>query len=161
MIPDYKFYHGAVVTEILQCLREPISLEEINEEGRLGSYVLNGNIGIQIKHSTQRLGPWQFTFTRNNLEELGILISLRREVFVAFVCFVDGIATLSAREILDLIAPGQTEQAWVRIDRRRGGWYSVSGAMGPLARKKPKGVQMIVDAVREIGLLPRSIVTAP
>jgi hypothetical protein len=70
MIPEYKFYHGAVLADLIDRSNRPIQIDELDEPGRLLNYALNGDIGIQIKYSSARLGPWSFTFSPSNIEDL-------------------------------------------------------------------------------------------
>ena len=66
MTSDYKLYQGAVFTELLDEIEKPLAIRVMREEGRLGSYVINNNVGLYIKHSAVRMSPWQFTFTKAN-----------------------------------------------------------------------------------------------
>lgn len=145
MIPDYKLYHGAVLAEIIDRHTRAVTIGELVEEGRLSSYILNGKVGLQIKHSTQRLHPWQFTFTKSNMRELLDLQQNYEAVFIALVCHTDGMVCLTLDELTEVLVAGESEQAWVRVDRRKGEWYSVSGGGGDLPSKKPKGVDLIVS----------------
>ena len=147
MIPDYKLYHGAVLAEIVDVSTIPVTFGELLEDGRLTSYTVNETVGVHIKHSTQRLHPWQFTFTGQNLTELMALRLRFKDVFVVFVCHTDGMVCLSLAELSSIIEPGGNDQAWVRIDRRKGEWYSVSGVAGELTNKKPKGVGSLLEVI--------------
>ena len=144
MIPEYKLYHGAAIAELVHELLSPVSIDELNESGRLSSYVLNSRVGLQIKHSTQRLTPWSFTFTPYNMSELLALRARFDAVFVVFVCETQGMACLSIEELLSVSDVGQSEQVWIRIERRRGKWFQVHGANGPLSTKKPNGLDQLV-----------------
>lgn len=148
MIPDYKLYHGAVLAELVHELTEPVSIDELSEEGRLSSYILNGSIGVHIKHSAQRLHPWQFTFTKQNLIELGQLRSRYSAVFIILVCCTDGMVCINLDEAASLLKIGDSEQAWLRVDRRRRKWYEVTGSGGDLGSKLPSGLDSLVRAIQ-------------
>lgn len=147
MIPEYKLYHGAVLAELVHRCDKSILIDELIEEGRLTSYILDNRIGLQIKHSTQRLHPWQFTFTKSNIIELLALQQKYSDVYIAFVCHTDGIACLSVDEVSSVITTGENDQAWIRIDRRKGEWYGVSGGAGELPNKKPNGIDVILQTL--------------
>lgn len=147
MIPEYKLYHGAVLAELIHAIETPVTLEELTEEGRLSSYVLNKCVGLQIKHSSQRLHPWPFTFTKSNLMELMTLRAAHPSVFVVLVCHTDGMVCVSLEELLDLLKIGGSEQAWVRVDRRKGKWYSLDGAGAVIPRKKPNGLDALIESL--------------
>lgn len=144
MIPEYKLYHGAVLAELVHDLNVPVSIDELSEAGRLSSYVLNGRVGLQIKHSSQRLHPWAFTFTRQNFAELLTLRKTCDQVYLVLVCHTDGMVCLTLEEVAALITVADSDQAWLRIQRRRGQWYSVNGS-GSLPIKRPKGLAALVD----------------
>lgn len=147
MIPEYKLYHGAVLAEIVHRRVGDVAIRDLHEEGRPSSYMLNGRVGLQIKHASQRLRPWPFVFTRANLADLHALRTVVPAVFCVFVCHTDGMACVSLDELLEVLVAGESDQAWVRLDRRKGEWYRVSGGKGDLAAKKPNGVDAILEAI--------------
>ena len=144
MIPEYKLYHGAVLAELVHSYPNAVSIDELVEEGRLTSYVLDNRIGLQIKHSSKRLNPWQFTFTPANYREIGFLQISHRNSFIVLVCHTDGMVCLTADEVISLLAFGESAQGWIRVSRRRNEWYSVSGGAAELPRKKPEGLDPII-----------------
>lgn len=151
MIPEYKFFHGAVLAEIVHILDRPVSIDELFEEGRLSSYVLDGRVGLYVKHSAVRLHPWQFTFTKQNFAELLALRERIEKVFLVLVCNTDGMVCLRMEELMGLIGASASEQSGIRIDRRRGQWYSVYGGRTELPEKRPKGVEIILSELRTCG----------
>lgn len=147
MIADYKFYHGAVLAELVNEKTGPLTVDELIEEGRLSSYVLDSSVGLQIKHCTNRLRPWQFTFTKANLLQLLSLQQSYKDVFIVLVCHDDGMVTLTLEEATEILATGESEQAWIRVDRRKNEWYGVAGGAAELSGKRPQGIQRIVQAL--------------
>lgn len=158
MIADYKLYHGAVLAEIVKKAHRPVSINELGEEGRLSSYILDGWVGIQVKHSTQRLYPWAFTFTKANLVEILTLRETCPSVYIVLVCRTDGMVCLMLEELLEILSIGESEQAWIKVDRRKGKWYSLTGAASTLTRKKPKGVDPVVDVLQFRSASPKNII---
>lgn len=145
MIAEYKLCHGAVLAEIVHCLDRPVMIDELEEGGRLSSYILNGKFGLQIKHSTQRLSPWLFTFTNANMLELLDLRDRCEEVYIVFVGSHLGMVCLTIEEMLEIGDPGDSGQLWIRIARSRGKWFSVFGAKGQMGAKKPNGLDCLLD----------------
>lgn len=143
MIPEYKLYHGAVLAELVDTLTRKVAIDELAEDGRLTSYVLDDCVGLHVKHSTKKMGPWQFTFTQANIHELGLLQMTHRASFVVLVCHTDGMVCLSIDEVLELLGL-QMDQPWIRVSRHRGEWYSVNGAAAEAPRKRPEGLGPIV-----------------
>lgn len=147
MIPEYKLYHGAVLAELVDISPRALSIDELREDGRLTSYVLDNRVGMQIKHSSARLRPWQFTFTKPNVVELGLLQFSHPDTYIVFVCHLDGLVCLTVEEVMSLLVFGASDQGWIRISRRRGEWYTVSGAAAELPRKKPEGIECILHCL--------------
>lgn len=145
MIADYKFYHGVVLAELVNLKAGPLSIDELSEVGRLSAYILDGVVGVQIKHSTNRLRPWQFTFTTANLVQLRALEKSYPAVFIVLVCRNDGILTLTLEEAAQILTGGHSDQAWIRVDRKKNEWYSVNGSVSELVGKRPQGVQKIIQ----------------
>jgi hypothetical protein len=147
MTAEYKFYHGAVLAELVNLKNGALAIDELNEDGRLSSYILDGKVGLQIKHCANRLHPWQFTFTKANLVQLLTLQQSYQNVFVVLVCHDDGMVTLNLEEITEVLAAGESEQAWIRVDRKKNEWYSIHGGAAELPGKRPQGLQKIVQAL--------------
>jgi hypothetical protein len=147
MIPEYKFYHGAVLAELVHRCAIPMQIDELHEVGRLSSYVLDSRVGVQIKHSRARLRPWHFTFTKLNISELQDLCHSFARVYVVLVCNTDGMVCLDIEEFLATLGSGESDQGWIRVDRPRGKWYEVSGGKTTVAKKLPRGIEPILQAL--------------
>ncbi|MER8408924.1 hypothetical protein NKH16_30435 [Mesorhizobium sp. M1307] len=143
------------MAEIVHQCTVPIQIDELHEEGRLSSYILESRIGMQIKHSTQRLHPWSFTFTKRNVQELVDLRAIFSKVYVVLVCRTDGMLCIDLPEFIQLLAVGDSEQAWLRVDRRKGKWYEVNGSKTQGPRKYPKGIDALMDALGFQGAVER------
>jgi len=148
MTSDYKLYQGAVFAELLDEVDQSLSIRAVREEGRLGAYIIDARVGLYIKHSAVRMSPWQFTFSKANALALMELRRQAPKVFIVFVCWLDGMLCTTLDELTEILGAGVSEQAWVRIDRGKKKWYSVSGAAGDLAYKKPQGLSLLTDALK-------------
>lgn len=146
MIPEYKLYHGAALAELIDAAHGPVTIDELLEDGRLRSYVINGSIGLQIKHSTSRMSPWLFTFTRSNTLDLLELARRYKDVFIVLVCWVDGFVCLTLNETLALIEARESDQVWIKAQRRKNEWYTVSGS-ALSERKKPQGLGQLIERI--------------
>jgi hypothetical protein len=145
VIASYKFYQGVVLCELVDLAGEAITIDELKEDGRLSSYILNNRAGLHIKHSTARMTPWGFTISRDNVEEFFELRQRYNEVFIALVCHTDGIVTLTLKELVSLITEGIAGQAWVRVERRPNKQYTIVGNKSSLAYKKKRGLSDIIN----------------
>ncbi len=148
MTSDYKLYQGAVFAELLDEVDKPLSIRAVREEGRLGAYIIDDRVGLFIKHSAVRMSPWQFTFSKANALVLMELRTRAPKVFVVFVCWLDGMMCASLDELTETLGAGVSDQAWVRVERRRNKWYSVSGGAGNLSYKKPQGLTLLTEALQ-------------
>lgn len=128
--------------------REPIQLGVADLAGRVDAYYIGG-AAFQIKHSSKRLPPWQFTYLPENLGELAELRRACNPVWAFLVCGDDGVVGLSLDELTSIAEGGAGGVAWIRITRSRHSMYRVAGAAGELPRAKARGVQAFVAALLE------------
>src|SRR5690348_8284589 len=94
MFDDYAVYQGVALREVIVTSQSPVTIRPYCRSGRLTAYVLDESVGIFIKHSAQRLPPWQFTFHAEQLEDVHTLYRAFPASFVTFVCGLDGVVTL-------------------------------------------------------------------
>jgi hypothetical protein len=144
-VAEYKRYHGLVLAELVQQMDRPVMIHELSESGRLSSYLIDDRVGLYVKHSTNRMGPWQFTFTASNLAELNELQGRTNRVFITLVCGTEGLVTLSIAEFMGLVVVLNCKQAWVRASKRPGRWFGLSGSMGGPLLKRPSGLHALLD----------------
>lgn len=152
MIAEYERYHGVVLWELIAKASAPLSIEARDRTGRLNSFVLNGQTGLHIKHSSKRLAPWQFTFNDDNWREFEGLCGECVSVWVALVCGSDGVICLSATELRTVTQVEAGAVRFVRVDRDRATMYRVFGNDGRLNSAKARGVSPILtDALAVTG----------
>jgi hypothetical protein len=145
---DFEASQGLVLRAIIVGATPPISVEPFNRHGRLDAFVFDRKVGVFIKYSTKRLTPWPFTF---HIEQVSELLDLETEystAFVVFVCGVDGLVTIDMATLHDLVSFKESEQAWLRIERKPRTLYSLSGNRAELTNKVPRGVVPIIGALR-------------
>jgi hypothetical protein len=147
MIAEYKLYHGAVLADIVDRAPFPVAFSEVQEEGRLLNYVLNGRVALQIKFATQKLHPWHFSFLPGHLDALRDLSALYDSTFVALVCRTDGIIMLNAQDMLNLQGTQLQSQGWLRVDRRKRQMYRLYGPTGEFPRRLASTTEPIVAAL--------------
>ena len=145
MIAELDRYHGIVLRQIVLAQPGRVSLGLADISGRKDAFYLN-DAAFQVKHSSKRLPPWQFTYGPDNLTELAELGATCAPVWVFLVCGGDGVVGLSLEELQSIIKPGVGGVAWVRVSRGRNAMYRVCGAAGELPRAKSRGVQGFVSA---------------
>jgi len=139
MIPEYRLFHGAAICALIDQSPFGLAISHLGADGRLGFYILNQRVGIYVKHSTARLTPWQFSFSGQNVEQFRDLRSRCAATFVALVCGWNGIVCLELSELKVIAAIDDDEQPWIRVARRPGSMFGVSGDLGTLKAKKRDG----------------------
>lgn len=147
MIPDYKLYHGAVLADILTMHGGTVSVRPLEEGGRLLNYVLNEQVGLQVKYATQRLRPWPFSFSASHVASLSTLASTYKASFVVLVCHKDGMAAISAVDVIACLEPS-AEQGWLRVERKKHEMYRVHGPAGEFPGKFKTTVEPVVEALK-------------
>jgi hypothetical protein len=146
MIPEVDRYQGVVFRQILLATNAPVRIGVADLCGRVDTFSIE-DAAFQIKHSSKRLSPWQFTYTAENLAELKSLNESFRPVWVFLVCGIDGVVGLSFEELTSMAELGECGAAWVRVKRSRHSMYRVSGAVSGLDRAKPRGVEQFLGEV--------------
>jgi hypothetical protein len=150
MVAEYQYYHGAVLHELVLQIGGAVTIESRDIHGRPDAYLVQGRIGLLIKHSAKRLTPWTFTFRPEHLLEVQSLCSQSASVFTCLVCADDGIACVPIQSLIAVLDSSGSEQAWIRVERRPGAMYRVSGAKGETRYKLARGVDAIVDALKQV-----------
>jgi hypothetical protein len=147
MISEYKLYHGAVLSELVSRCTSGVAIRTYEDTGRNLNYIVSDSIGLQIRHATQRLHPWPFTFTKAQLQTLVEMRSKFRLAFLVLVCHTDGILCLPADNALAALNAAAGDQSWLRADRRKGEWYRLYGPTGEFSSRFASGIEAIVEAI--------------
>jgi hypothetical protein len=148
MLDEYEFYQGAVLRQLVVGSNLSISFRPFVRAGRIGAFVINGIVGLYVKHSSKRMSPWRFSFTIDQAADLLDLEAKFVDSFVVFVCETDGLVTISVADLHEIVDFQQTANAWVSISRPPRAQYSISGNKGELDKKKSRGVQLVLDAMQ-------------
>lgn len=134
MINEFEFFHGLVFARILHATSRPISVEKFRLDSN-ASYVLDGTIGLYIKHSAKRMTPWKFTFKKEHKNEIDLLSVKFKNVFIILVCNNDGIACISYSELNRILNNQCDPIEWISVNRHKREMYSIKGSNGELDYK--------------------------
>lgn len=148
MLDDYEFYQGVVLRRLVIETDYSTSFRPFVREGRMNAFVVNGRIGVYMKHSSKRMSPWRFTFT---IEQAADLLDLEHKFpdsFVVFVCGTDGLVTLSFADLHTIVSFEESENAWVSISRPPRNQYEVAGNRGELKYKVSRGIGVIPETLK-------------
>jgi len=147
MIPEYQFYHGALLHELIVEAAGELRIALRDFHGRPDAFVINGEVGILIKHSTARLTPWLFSFAKDHLLELRALREETRVCYAVLICDEDGFVCVRDSDLIAILASANAEAVSVRVDRRPRKMYRVSSSGNALDRKVAKGVGEIMAEI--------------
>ena len=144
MISDLERYQGVALRQILISAGRVVNIGTANETGRVDCFSIE-KTAFQIKYSTKRLSPWQFSFTVDQMREIVALLKKFNSAWMLLVCGVDGIVSLSAREFLSISESRPGGVCSVRVSRSKNSMYRVSGNARELPFAKSRGVDELVD----------------
>jgi hypothetical protein len=148
MISEAAQYHGVVLRQLVVSSDHPVTIALADSHGRPDCFRIN-RAAIQIKYSTRRLSPWQFSFTIEQLQEMESLAKSYRPVWLMLVCGVDGIVALSSQEFVQITEGRPGGVATVRVSRKRNAMYRVSGNASDLPFAKSRGVEDFLTAIND------------
>jgi hypothetical protein len=131
MIKEFEFFHGLVFAHILHGTQRRLSIKPFQSISN-ASYVVNERIGIYIKYSAKRMTPWRFTFMKDHRQEIDLLKSNFKKVFLVLVCNDDGLVCLSYSEVKKLLDNRHDAIEWISATRHKGEMYWVKGSNGDL-----------------------------
>jgi len=148
MLDDYEFYQGVVLRQLAVENNYSVSFRPFVREGRINAFVVNGSVGVYVKHSSKRMSPWRFTFT---IEQAADLLDLEHrfpDSFVVFVCGTDGLVTLSFADLHTIVSFQESENAWVSISRPPRHQYELVGNRGELKYKVSRGIGVVPETMK-------------
>ncbi|MFL2552120.1 MAG: hypothetical protein ACJ0QV_00985, partial [Gammaproteobacteria bacterium] len=99
------------------------------------SFTINNKIGIYIKYSAKGASPWNFTFKRQHQEEIKIMSELHNNIFIVFVCNINGITCLDYKNLKFLLDEQYDDTEWIKLSRLGAERYTVTGKDGKLPFK--------------------------
>lgn len=131
MIKEFEFFHGLVFARILHGTQRPLSLKPFKSASN-SSYVVNDTIGIYIKYSSKRMTPWRFTFRKEHQDEVDLMKSSLKNLYLLLVCNDDGVVCLSYAELKQILDDQHQPIEWISATRHKREMYSVKGSNGEL-----------------------------
>ncbi|MDY4282681.1 hypothetical protein [Xanthomonas sp. LF06-19] len=145
MIPDYHLYHGAVLASLVSGTGHPLTITSPQASGRAAEYIINNHIALYLKHATQRLRPWHFGFTPDNIKSITLLKEKYEKSFLVLICRQDGLIAVDLQTIINNIAPSGS--LWIRADRGKRKKYRLYGPKGELPKKYDSNLISLKEAL--------------
>lgn len=146
MISELEQYHGVVLRQLIVGAGRPVTLSLVDGQGRKDCFQFE-KAAFQIRYSTRRLSPWQFSITIDQLKEMVNLAQQFRPVWIMLVCGIDGVVALSWKEFVSITEARPGGVASIRVSRSRKAMFRVSGNARELPFAKPRGVDEFLDDV--------------
>ncbi|PYP90122.1 MAG: hypothetical protein DMG65_12240 [Candidatus Angelobacter sp. Gp1-AA117] len=135
MVREHELYYGAALLKLISLSEYPVEIKPFASFKGNSSYVINGKVGIYIKHSTLRMSPWGFTFQRIHQDELTQLEAAFNDTFLLLICETDGVVILASPEVKTLLNLNHGGTQWISVKRGKREQYQVKGSNGQLAFK--------------------------
>ena len=137
MIREFEFYHGAALARLIHS-SYPVSIKLYPTPSN-ASYIINNKVGLYLKHSSQRMTPWRFSFSRGHQEEISEIKEKIGKVVIGLICYDDGVVGLNYEEFNDLLTNINRGTEWICVSRKAKHKYSVKGSDGKLHYKIGEG----------------------
>jgi hypothetical protein len=148
MTDDYELYQGVVLRNLVVNADLSLIIRPFVKEGRISAFVLNSRIGVFVKHASARMSPWRFTFTLDQASDLLDLEAKFFDSFFVFVCGLDGLVTLDAASLHQIVTFDGANKAWVAVERKPRSQYRVWGNRAELPNRVANGTAPILEAIR-------------
>ena len=143
MISESERYQGTALRQIIVSAGRPVSIGAAEASGRIDSFSIE-RTAFQIKYSTKRLSPWNFSFTADHLFEIAALARTFDAVWMVLVCGIDGVVCLRAQEFLSITEPRPGGVCSIRVYRNKNTMYRIAGNARELPTAKARGVDELV-----------------
>lgn len=145
MIPEYHLYHGAVLASLISGTGHSLTITSPPAETRPAEYIINNEIGLHVKHATQRLRPWHFGFTPENIKSIRLLSARHAKSFLILVCRQDGLLAVELQTVITNISP--SDGLWIRADREKRKHYRLYGPLGEFSRKYDSSILAVKEVL--------------
>jgi hypothetical protein len=135
MLGEGEFYSGVVLSRIVRESQQQLTFGSLSQLSGL-VFTIDGLVALFIKYSSNRLSPWGFTFTADQVKQIQLVQKSRLEPVIALVCHEDGIAAVAYDEFVSLIgAQIPPTGGWVRAVRQKRHGYGLKGSQAELKNK--------------------------
>lgn len=134
--------------ELVIAAGEELRIQLKDFHGRPDAYVINGAVGLLLKHSAKRITPWTFTFMKEHIAEFHAIRQLTKASFVGFICGDDGFVCVRDIGLVSMLTPTAGDVASVRVERRARHMYRLSSGGNDLDGKVARGVDELLAAIK-------------
>ena len=135
MTQEFERYYGIVFTSLFDEVSK-VGVHRFKEND--SSYILNGTLGLYIKHATARVSPWNYSFRTTDFQILNEMEREVKEIAFALVCGFQGVCLISTSDIETAGGLLKGEPIRVTVRTVRGGSWRVSGSSGTLSTTRSK-----------------------
>jgi hypothetical protein len=135
MVREHELYHGAALLKLISSSECPVDIKPFAPFKGKSSYVINGKIGVYIKHSALRMSPWGFTFQPVHQDEIAQMEAAFKDMFLLLICETDGVVILAGPEIKTVLNVNHGGTQWISVKRGKREQYRIKGSNGELPFK--------------------------
>lgn len=150
MIPEYHLYHGALLASLISGTGHPLTIVSPPADTRPAEYIVNGEVALHVKHATQRLRPWHFGFTAENIKAIRSLNDRYQKSYLILICRQDGMLAIELQAVINNISA--SDALWIRADREKRKLYRVHGPLGEFPRRYDSNIIAVKEA---LGIIQR------
>lgn len=132
VIGEKERYHGLAFARLIQNSGVKLMIEAQGGKSRC-AYVLNDEIALFVKYSTNLLSPWPFVFSPEQRREINHLSNRFPKVWLVLICGHEGIATVKWKEATENLVPREEAGGFsLQASRKPSQNFRISGS-----REKP------------------------
>ncbi len=139
MIREYEFYHGIIFARLINASRHALTFKNCGSSAAYAIEANNKRAGLYVKHSSDRLTPWRYTFLKDHQGALDKLKEEFGEVFLVLVCGeTGGVVVINYEELKILLDHNHEPTEWISVSRGKRESYTLKGKDGTLGYKIPQ-----------------------
>lgn len=135
MTHEFERYYGTVFTSLFEEASD-VHIKKISDND--SAYILNGRLGLYIKHATARVSPWSYSFRTNDFVIIDQMRMDTDEIVFGLVCGFHGVCLISSDDLKTAGGVFQGDSLRITIRTMRGGSWKVSGTAGDLSTTRSK-----------------------
>jgi hypothetical protein len=136
LIHEYERYYGIAFMELFEESKKSLKIESLNKERT--SFLINGELGVYLKHSSSRANFWNFAYGENDYREIRMLTLKSKEVAFVCVCGFHGVCILNSKDFATCAGFPDSLTSRVTVRTRLKGSWSVNGSFGELTSTRSK-----------------------
>ena len=133
---EYERYYGTAFMELFEEATSSVRIEARNSERT--SFLINGKLGLYLKHSSARSNTWNFGFRENDYLAIKELKSVSKEIAFACICGFHGVCIISSKDFEKCAGYPTDFVSRITVRTKVRGSWTVTGSAGELSNTRSK-----------------------